>query len=92
MRYIMLNEASVANRTSAQGMISLSTSVGQLTSSALVGAVAASLGGGVKGYGTSYMVIGILAGIMVLLTLGLKNRQQELKMVAMNEQLASTTD
>ena len=92
MRYIMLNEASVANRTSAQGMISLSTSVGQLTSSALVGAVAASLGGGVKGYGTAYMVIGILAGIMVLLTLGLKNRQQELSMVAKNEQMASATD
>ena len=92
MRYIMLNEASVANRTSAQGMISLSTSVGQLASSALVGAVAASLGGGVKGYGTAYMVIGILAGIMVLLTLGLKNRQQELSMVAKNEQMASATD
>ena len=92
MRYIMLNEASVADRTSAQGMISLSTSVGQLTSSALVGAVAASLGGGVKGYGTAYMVIGIIAGIMVLLTLGLKNRQQELSMVAVNEQMVSTTD
>ena len=82
MRYIMLNEASAADRTSAQGLITLFTSVGQLTSSALIGAVAASLGGGVKGYGTAYMVIGIIAGIMVLLTLGLKNRRQELSMVA----------
>jgi EmrB/QacA subfamily drug resistance transporter len=82
MRYIMLNEASAADRTSAQGLITLFTSVGQLTSSALIGAVAASLGGGVKGYGTAYMVIGIIAGIMVILTLGLKNRQQELSMVA----------
>jgi EmrB/QacA subfamily drug resistance transporter len=92
MRYIMLNEASAADRTSAQGMISLSTSVGQLTSSALVGAVAASMGGGVKGYGTAYLVIGIVAGIMVLLTLGLKNRQQELSMVAKHAQAASATD
>lgn len=92
MRYIMLNEASVADRTSAQGMISLSTSVGQLTSSALVGAVAASMGGGVKGYGTAYMVIGIVAGFMVLLTLGLKNRQQELNMVAQNAQAVSAAD
>ena len=82
MRYIMLNEASAADRTSAQGLITLFTSVGQLTSSALIGAVAASMGGGVKGYGTAYMVIGIIAGIMVLLTLGLKTRQQELSMIA----------
>jgi len=86
MRYIMLNEASAAERTSAQGMISLFTSVGQLISSALVGAVAASMGGGVKGYGTAYMVIGIVAGIMVVLTLGLKNRQQELSMLEQNGQ------
>jgi MFS family permease len=77
MRYIMLNEASAADRTSAQGLITLFTSIGQLTSSALVGAVAASMGGGVKGYGTAYMVVGVIAAIMVILTLGLKNRQQE---------------
>ncbi len=92
MRYIMLNEASIADRSSAQGLISLSTSIGQLASSALVGAVAASLGGGVKGYGAAYMVVGIIAGVMVLLTLGLKSRQQELSMVAKNEQMASATD
>jgi len=90
MRYIMLNEASAADRTSAQGLITLFTSVGQLTSSALIGAVAASMGGGVKGYGTAYMVIGIIAGIMVLLTLGLKTRQQELSMIA--NQTVSATD
>jgi EmrB/QacA subfamily drug resistance transporter len=92
MRYIMLNEASAAERTSAQGMITLFTSVGQLTSSALVGAVAASMGGGVKGYGTAYMVVGIVAGIMVILTLGLKNRQQELSMLEQNRQAVSATD
>jgi EmrB/QacA subfamily drug resistance transporter len=92
MRYIMLNEASAAERTSAQGLITLFTSVGQLTSSALVGAVAASMGGGVKGYGTAYMVIGIVAGIMVILTLGLKNRQQELSMLEQNGQAVSATD
>ncbi len=89
MRYIMLNEASAADRTSAQGLITLFTSIGQLTSSALIGAVAASMGGGVKGYGTAYMVIGIIAGIMVLLTLGLKTRQQELSMIA-NQTVSAT--
>lgn len=81
MRYIMLNEASAADRTSAQGLITLFTSIGQLTSSALVGAVAASMGGGVKGYGTAYMVVGVISAVMVILTLGLKNRQQEQSML-----------
>lgn len=88
MRYIMLNEASAAERTSAQGLITLFTSVGQLASSALVGAVAASMGGGVKGYGTAYMVIGIIAIMMVLLTLGLKNRKQEQNMLVKVGQIA----
>ena len=77
MRYIMLNEASEADRTSAQGVITLFTSIGQMTSSAVVGAVAASLGGGVKGYTSAYLVIGIFAAVMVVLALGLKNQQQE---------------
>jgi EmrB/QacA subfamily drug resistance transporter len=78
VRYIMLNEASAADRTSAQGVITLFTSIGQLTSSALVGAIADSLGGGVKGYGAAYLAIGVVAAFMLLLSLGLKNRQQEL--------------
>jgi EmrB/QacA subfamily drug resistance transporter len=79
VRYIMLNEAPASDRTAAQGAITLFTSVGQLISSALVGAVAASLGGGVKGYGTAYLVVSVVAFVMMLLTLGLKNRQQELQ-------------
>jgi EmrB/QacA subfamily drug resistance transporter len=78
VRYIMLNEAPASDRTAAQGAITLFTSIGQLTSSALVGAVAASQGGGVKGYGSAYLVIGAIAVVLVLLTLGLKTRKQEL--------------
>jgi hypothetical protein len=63
-----------------------------LTSSALVGAVAASMGGGIKGYGTAYLVIGIVAGLMVILTLGLKNRQQEQSMVEKHAQTVPATD
>lgn len=86
MRYIMLNEASAENRTSAQGLISLSTSIGQLTSSALIGAVAASVGGGVAGYSAAYRVVGVVAVVMVVLTLGLKNRQQEIATAQNNQQ------
>jgi MFS family permease len=78
VRYIMLNEASASERASAQGAITLFTSIGQLTSSALVGAIAASAGGGFPGYSTAYLSIGILAVLLVGLTFGLKNHQEEL--------------
>jgi EmrB/QacA subfamily drug resistance transporter len=77
VRYIMLNEAPASDRTSAQGAIALFTSIGQLLSSALVGAVADSQGGGVQGYGSAYLVIGGIAVVLILLTFGLKNRKEE---------------
>lgn len=79
VRYIMLNEASASERTSAQGAIALFTSIGQLVSSALVGAIAASAGGGILGYSAAYLSISILAVILVVLTFGLKNRHEELR-------------
>ncbi len=81
VRYIMLNEAPASDRTAAQGAIALFTSIGQLVSSSLVGAIAASMGGGVTGYGAAYLVIGGVAIVMVVLTLGLKDRQQELQRI-----------
>ena len=77
VRYIMLNEASTSDRTAAQGAIALFTSIGQLLSSALVGAVADSQGGGVKGYGSAYLVIGVIAVVLIVLTFWLKNRKEE---------------
>ncbi len=82
VRYIMLNEAPPSERTAAQGAIALFTSIGQLISSALVGAIAASAGGGVVGYSAAYLSIGILAVVLVALTFGLKNREQELQTVS----------
>jgi Na+/melibiose symporter-like transporter len=78
----MLNEAPASQRTSAQGALVIFTSVGQLISSALVGAVAASAGGGVNGYGVAYLAIGVISVMLVLLTFGLKSRQQEIKRAA----------
>lgn len=79
VRYIMLNEAAASERTSAQGAIALFTSIGQLISSALVGAIAASAGGGIPGYSAAYLSIGILAVILMALTFGLKNHQEEMQ-------------
>ncbi|MBI1878971.1 MAG: hypothetical protein HYR94_12265, partial [Chloroflexi bacterium] len=61
------------------------TGVGQLTSGALVGAVAASFGGGVTGYSSAYGVIGLVAILMILLALGLKGRAAELAAIAQNK-------
>jgi MFS family permease len=90
VRYIMLNEAPAYDRTAAQGAITLFTSIGQLTSSALVGAVAASQGGGVKGYGSAYLVIGGIAVVLVVLALGLKNHKEELATIQQVEMIASS--
>ncbi|MDR3577765.1 MAG: MFS transporter [Anaerolineaceae bacterium] len=79
VRYIMLNEAPQSERTSAQGAIAIFGSIGQLISSALVGAIAASYGGGINGYSAAYLAIGVLSVVLVLLTLGLKNHQEELQ-------------
>ena len=82
IRYIMLNEASVQDRTAAQGVATVFTSVGQLVGAATVGAVVASLGGGVPGYSAAYLTIGVVAVILTVLAVGLKSRARELETVA----------
>lgn len=77
LRYVMLNETRTSDRASAQGVLTLNTSVGQLIGGALVGAVAASFGGGMNGYTTAFLVVGIVMVVMVVLALGLKSRAAE---------------
>ncbi|MFO7168383.1 MAG: MFS transporter [Chloroflexota bacterium] len=74
IRYIMLTEAPPDDRAAAQGAVTVFTGVGQLLSGALVGAVAASAGGGLAGYSLAYVVSGGVMAVLVLLALGLKNR------------------
>jgi EmrB/QacA subfamily drug resistance transporter len=78
MRYIMLNEARPEDRGAAQAMITIFASVGQLLSGALVGAVAASTGGGVRGYQAAYLVVAAVALALTVAALGLKRREAEL--------------
>jgi multidrug resistance protein len=85
MRYIMLNESAPADRSVAQGAVALFGSIGQLTGSALVGAVADSQGGGVSGYMTAFLVTGMLGIVLVALALGLKNRAAEQETVRQHE-------
>ncbi len=77
LRYIMLGEASVADRATAQGAISMLTRMGMLTSGAIVGAVVDSHGGGLSGYRLAYAVTAAVALALALLALGLKRRRRE---------------
>jgi MFS family permease len=77
LRYIVLNEAPASERASAQGILTLNTSVGQMIGGALVGAMAASFGGGVDGFSRAFLVVGIIAVGLTAVTLGLKGQAQE---------------
>jgi EmrB/QacA subfamily drug resistance transporter len=84
LRYIMLNEAKVSEKASGQGIVRLFTGIGQLFGGALVGAVAASQGGGTVGLQNAYLMVGIFIAILILVSFGLKVRSEELKTVKEN--------
>jgi MFS family permease len=84
LRYVMLNETRASERASAQGILSLNTSVGQLIGGALVGAVAASLGGGTSGYVTAFIAVGLVMLLMTATTVGLKGRADEIEAAQRN--------
>ncbi|HHJ06421.1 MAG TPA: MFS transporter [Anaerolineae bacterium] len=89
LRYIMLNEAPHHYRTAAQALIRLFTGTGQLLGSAFVGAIAASLGGTVKGFTSAYLAVGGVAVLITLLALGLKSQSAEQETVRLHEQAAN---
>jgi len=91
LRYIMLNEAPATDRAVAQGMLTIFISIGQLMGGVLVGAIAASRGGGVPGYQAAYLAIGVITLVLTLLSFGLKGRAEELATVRRNEAAAKAT-
>ncbi len=78
LRYIMLNEALAAERASAQAALTIFTSIGQVLGGALIGAMAASRGGGVAGYSAGFLLIGAIMLLLTLASLWLKARNDEL--------------
>lgn len=89
MRYIMLNEARVSERSVAQGVLAVFASAGQLIGSTLTGAIAAShtqgAGSGAAGYTLAFLVLGGFSLVLVLLSMLLKNRAAELETAQHNE-------
>jgi EmrB/QacA subfamily drug resistance transporter len=77
LRYIVLNEASAAQRGAAQGLLTLFLAVGQLAGAALIGGVATSRGGGEAGYQLAFLLLGLLTAVLVVTAFGLKSRTVE---------------
>jgi EmrB/QacA subfamily drug resistance transporter len=78
-RYIMLVESPPRERASGQALINIITSAGQLIGGALIGAVIGSYAGKFAGYQFTYILVGVVAIIMTILTIGLKSKKEQLK-------------
>lgn len=80
LRYIMLNEVESADRALGQGIITLFTSVGQMSGATLIGIlVASSVNSRLTGYSNSFLVVSLIALGVMLLSIQLKSRSVELK-------------
>ncbi len=77
IRYITLNETSAADRSAAQGMVTTFTAIGQIFAAALIGSLAASFGGSAHGYDLSFLGIGLVAAVLIGISLLLKSRAVE---------------
>jgi len=77
LRYIVLNEVKPEDRGSAQGIVSIFVSIGQLTGAAFIGAVTASHAHTIAGYKTSFMVLMVISIVLLVLSLLLKSKKQE---------------
>ncbi len=77
LRYIVLNEASAADRGAAQGLLTVFMSVGQLAGAAIIGGVAASEGGGAAGYQLALLILGSFTALLAVAGFALKSRSVE---------------
>lgn len=78
MRYIMLNEVRSEDRALGQGIITLFTSVGQMTGATLIGIIVASQASKLTGYDLSFVIICVIAVLVMFLSLLLKSRKEEI--------------
>jgi len=72
LRYIILNNTSADDRATSQGMLTIFTSTGQITGTAVIGLLFASHMSGA--FGIIFRGIAILAAVMLLLSLRLEGK------------------
>lgn len=74
LRSIAIDEAPLAVRASAQGLINICTAIGTLTSAASISAMADLAGGGTAGFSRAYSAVAALMLLMLLATLALRKK------------------
>jgi len=79
LRTIAIEEAPLAQRGTAQGLINIFTSVGTLLSATAIGALADFSGHGAAGFSVAYEVVAGLMLVMLLLSLGLRKHTPSLE-------------
>ncbi|MCC5793567.1 MAG: MFS transporter [Chromatiales bacterium] len=89
LRFVVLTEASAADRASAQGLFSNTMSIGRLMGAATVGAVATSMGGGVVGYQSAFLGMSVLGMTLLLVGLALNSRSAEQRVIREREAAAA---
>ena len=73
LRYIILNNTSAEDRATSQGMLTIFISIGQITGTAVIGLLLASMTGS-NVFGTIFSGVSILLLVMILLSFGLENK------------------
>lgn len=86
VRVIVLNEVAPSDRGAAQGLLNVSINIGQLLGAALVGGIAASMGGGGAGYQAAFAVLGCITAGLLIFALRLRNRAAEHRSAGQSEQ------
>ena len=77
LRYIMLAETTSKDRASAQGLLSVTSSIGRIFGASVVGAVAASYGGDVTGYQVAFTGLVLLAILVMVTAMTLNSKATE---------------
>ncbi len=77
IRYVTLNETTAEERSSAQGLVNVFTSIGQLLGAAVVGAVAASATSPALGYTNAFLFIGWIGVALLVAAVFLKSKGDE---------------
>jgi EmrB/QacA subfamily drug resistance transporter len=79
LRYILLNETLSTERASSQAIITIFISVGQIINATIIGGIIAGSSDPIKGYQTAFGYLSIVSVILFLVSLRLKNREEELR-------------
>ena len=78
LRYIMLNEVSVSERASTQGVVTIFVSIGQMSGAAIIGTIVASNSITIKGYKQAFLFISLFSLLLGIAGIFLKSRSKEL--------------